>query len=352
MISDKSLKTFSLGAAVASAVMAGSTAMAATIDGAGASFPYPVYSQWASDYEKETGNQMNYQSIGSGGGIKQITSKTVDFGASDAPLKPERLEKEGLVQWPMVMGGVVPVVNLEGVEPGELQLSNEILAQIFLGNIDNWNDPAIAELNPGLDLPDQQITVAHRSDGSGTTFVFTDFLSKVSDEWDEEVGRDTTVSWPTGVGAKGNEGVSNYSDRLSGSIGYVEYAYALENDLTHVQLQNRDGEWVQPESEAFQAAAAGADWENAEGNYLLLTDQPGADSWPITAATFILMHTEQEDPEAAKNALDFFAWAYENGDEAALDLHYVPMPESVVSQMQEMWKEEIRAEDGSRIWEN
>lgn len=349
MVTNKSLQYLALGAAIATATPA---VMAAEISGAGASFPYPVYSQWAADYEEATGNRMNYQSIGSGGGIKQITSKTVDFGASDAPLEPERLEKEGLVQWPMVMGGVVPVVNIAGVEPGEMQLSNELLAEIFLGNITNWNDPAIAELNPGLDLPDQDITVAHRSDGSGTTFVFTDYLSKVSDEWEEEVGRNTTVSWPTGVGAKGNEGVANYSGRLSGSIGYVEYAYALENDLTHVQLRNRDGQWVQPEAEAFQAAAAGADWEKAEGNYLLLTNQPGAESWPITAATFILMHTQQEDPEAARNALEFFSWAYENGDEAALELDYVPMPDSVVEQMEKMWAEEIRAENGAQIWKN
>ncbi len=344
-----SLKSVAAGAVLGA--MLPSAAMAANIARAGASFPYPVYSQWAAGYHEETENQMNYQSIGSGGGIKQITAKTVDFGASDAPLEPERLEKEGLVQWPMVMGGVVPVVKVPGIEAGELRLSNELLADIFLGEIDNWSDEAVAGLNPDLDLPDTQITTVHRADGSGTTFVFTNYLSKVSDEWAEEVGSNTAVAWPTGVSGKGNEGVANYVSRINGSIGYVEYAYALVNDLAHVQLRNRAGEWVQPDASSFQAAAAGADWKNAEGNYLILTNQPGAESWPITAATFILMHKQQENPEAAKNALEFFQWAFENGGEAADELHYVPMPEEVVAMIKDMWAEETRAENGDAIWE-
>jgi len=345
------VKQLLLGAAigVAGAVM-GSSAVAAEISGAGASFPYPVYSKWAAAYHKETGNQVNYQSIGSGGGIKQIKAKTVDFGASDAPLTPDELKEAGLMQWPMVMGGVVPVVNVPGIKGGDLRLSNELMARIFMGDVSNWNDPAIAKLNPNVDLPDSKITVVHRSDGSGTTFIFTDYLSKVSDGWKSDIGRGKVVDWPVGVGGKGNEGVASYVDRIKGSIGYVEYAYAVENKLAYAQLRNRDGNWVNPEASAFSAAAAGADWEHADGMYLILTDQPGAKSWPITAATFILMHKKQDDPQTAKNVLDFFSWAFANGDQMAADLHYVPMPQSVVKLIKSKWSNEIHAKDGSAIW--
>ncbi len=346
----KSLKSVMFGAAFAASSVVASAAVAAEISGAGASFPYPVYSKWAAAYQKETGNRMNYQSIGSGGGIKQIQAKTVDFGASDAPLTAEELEEAGLVQWPQIMGGVVPVVNVEGVEPGELRLSNELLADIFLGKISKWDAPEIAELNPDLDLPSSRITVVYRSDGSGTTFNFTDYLAKVSDEWKEKVGVGKAVSWPTGVSGKGNEGVASYVGRIPGGIGYVEYAYALENQLSHVSLRNREGNWVQPSSETFQAAAAGADWANAAGMYVILTNQPGENSWPITAASFILMHEEQAKPEAGKNAIDFFDWAFENGGDMAEELHYVPMPDSVVELIQKIWTEDIRSADGKAVW--
>src|SRR3954465_8236206 len=313
-------------------------AVAADITGAGATFPYPIYAKWAEAYRAKTGVGLNYQSIGSGGGIKQIVAKTVDFGASDAPLEPAQLEKEGLVQFPMVMGGVVPVVNIEGVKPGAVRLSGPVLADIYLGKITRWNAPAIAALNKDLKLPDQDITVVARSDGSGTTFIFTNYLSKVSDEWKEKAGNNTSVKWPAGVAGKGNEGVAAYVQRLPGSLGYVEYAYALQNKMSYALLQNKDGNFVAPDDKTFRAAAANAQWDKAPGFYLLLTDQPGKESWPITGATFILMHKKQEKPENAVIALKFFDWAYEAGDKLALDLDYVPMPDSVVKLVKAEWK--------------
>ena len=328
------LATAAIAWGLASAVPAG----AANTTGAGATFPYPIYSKWAEAYRAKTGVGLNYQSIGSGGGIKQILAKTVDFGASDAPLEPAQLEKDGLVQFPMVMGGVVPVVNIEGIKPGALRLSGAVLADIYLGKISKWNAPAIAALNPGVKLPDQDITVVARSDGSGTTFIFTNYLSKLSAEWKDKAGNNTSVKWPAGVSGKGNEGVAAYVQRLPGSIGYVEYAYALQNKMAYALLQNKDGNFVAPDDKTFRAAAANAQWDKAPGFYLLLTDQPGKESWPITGATFILMHKKQDKPENAAIALKFFDWAYEAGDKLALDLDYVPMPDSVVKLVKAEWK--------------
>ncbi len=292
-------RTTLLAAAVAVAAASGA-ASAAEISGAGATFPYPIYAKWADAYKQKTGIAMNYQSIGSGGGIKQITSKTVDFGASDMPLKGEQLQKEGLAQWPMVMGGVVPVVNLQGIQPGQLKLDGETVGEIYLGNITKWNDPKIAQLNPGVNLPDKAIAPVYRSDGSGTTFIFTDYLSKVDPEFKQKVGSGTSVQFPVGIGGKGNEGVAAMAGRTDGAIGYVEYAYALQNKLNYTQMKNRDGKFVAPEIKTFQAAAAGADWSSEPGFGVVLTNQPGAESWPITGATFILMHKQQEDPQKAK----------------------------------------------------
>lgn len=329
---------------VAAGLVAASTsAFAADITGAGATFPYPVYSKWADAYKKETGNGLNYQSIGSGAGIKQIIAKTVTFGATDAPLKPEQLDKEGLAQWPMVMGAIVPVVNLEGVKPGEMVFDGPTLAKIYLGEIKAWNDPAIAKLNPKLKLPSDAITVVRRSDGSGTTFNFTDYLSKVSADWKSKVGSGTAVEWPVGVGAKGNEGVAGNVGQTKNSIGYVEYAYAKQNKLTYTGLVNSAGKAVQPTIAAFQAAAANADWANAKGYYLILTNQPGETSWPITAATFILMHKEPVDKAASSEALKFFKWAFEKGDKMAEELDYIPMPASVVKQIEKTWSSEIKS---------
>jgi phosphate transport system substrate-binding protein len=330
--------------------LACATASAADISGAGATFPYPVYAKWADAYRRQTGAAVNYQSIGSGGGIKQIISKTVDFGATDMPLPGAQLEKEGLVQWPMVMGGVVPVVNLRGVEPGQLKLDGATLAGIFTGNVKKWNDPRIATLNPGLSLPDKAIAPVYRSDGSGTTFVFTDYLSKVDPEFKQKVGSGTAVQFPIGIGGKGNEGVSAMTGRTDGAIGYVEYAYALQNKLAYAQMKNRDGNFVKPDIRSFQAAASGADWKSQPGFGVVLTDQPGNESWPITGATFILMHKQQKDPQKAKQALDFFDWAYRHGDRMAQDLHYVPLPENVVGQVEEAWKKEIVGPDGKPVW--
>jgi len=325
-------------AAIAWGLASAVPAAAANITGAGATFPYPIYSKWAEAYRAKTGVGLNYQSIGSGGGIKQILARTVDFGASDAPLEPAQLEKDGLVQFPMVMGGVVPVVNIEGIKPGALRLSGAVLADIYLGKISKWNAPAIAALNPGVKLPDQDITVVARSDGSGTTFIFTNYLSKLSAEWKDKAGNNTSVKWPAGVSGKGNEGVAAYVQRLPGSIGYVEYAYALQNKMAYALLQNKDGNFVAPDDKTFRAAAANAQWDKAPGFYLLLTDQPGKESWPITGATFILMHKKQDKPENAAIALKFFDWAYEAGDKLALDLDYVPMPDSVVKLVKAEWK--------------
>jgi phosphate transport system substrate-binding protein len=339
-------------ALLALGICAASTATAANITGAGATFPYPVYAKWAEAYKAKTGTSMNYQSIGSGGGIKQIKARTVDFGASDAPLKPAELEKAGLVQFPAVMGGVVPVVNIEGVKPGEMKLSGKALADIYLGKIKKWSDPAIAALNKDLKLPDTAITVVNRSDGSGTTFIFTNYLSKVSPEWKEKVGNAKSVAWPasTGTGGKGNEGVASFVQRLNGAIGYVEYAYAKQNQMAYTLLQNREGNFVKPDDTSFQAAAAGADWKNAPGFYEILTDEPGKNSWPITGATFILMHKTQAKPATAKDVLKFFDWAYKDGDKMALELNYVPMPDEVVALIHAEWKAKLKDTSGKAIW--
>ncbi|MCE5180221.1 MAG: phosphate ABC transporter substrate-binding protein PstS [Betaproteobacteria bacterium] len=339
-----------LVASAALALTLSPAAFAAEITGAGATFPFPIYAKWAEAYKAKTGTGMNYQSIGSGGGIKQIIAKTVDFGASDMPLKPEVLDKEGLMQFPAVMGGVVPTVNLADMGAGQLKLTGTVLADIFMGKIKKWNDPAIAALNKGTALPDQAITVVHRSDGSGTTFIFTNYLAKVSAEWKDKVGNDAAVSWPAGVGGKGNEGVASYVQRIKGSIGYVEYAYALQNKMNYAQLQNKDGQFVKPEEEAFKAAAANAHWDKAPGFYEILTDEPGKASWPITGATFILMHKNQDKPANAMEVLKFFDWAYSNGGKMALELDYIPMPDSVTKLIRNAWTAKIKAADSKAIW--
>ena len=349
---DKTINTLSRSILITFATLlliAGSAFAGTTINGAGATFPYPVYGQWAWLYNKDTGVKLNYQSIGSGGGIRQIKAKTVDFGASDAPLKAEELNEAGLLQFPMIMGGVVPVVNVPGIVAGQLKLSGSTLADIFLGKITKWSDAAIAKENPGVALPDSAITVVYRADGSGTTWIFTNYLSKVSGTWKDSVGNAKSVKWPSGVGGKGNEGVAAYVQRIKGSIGYVEYAYALQNKLAYSLLQNRDGNYVAPTSTTFQAAAANADWEKAEGFYLVLTDQPGAESWPITGASFILVYKEQANAETAKEVLKFFDWCYRNGGKTAEKLDYVPMPEKVVSLVEKVWKEQIKAA-GKPVW--
>lgn len=312
------------------------SAMAAEITGAGASFPAPVYAKWADAYQKATGNKVNYQSIGSGGGIKQITAKTVDFGASDMPLSQEKLDKDGLAQFPTVIGGVVPVVNLPGFQPGALHLTGQVLADIYLGKITRWNDKAIAELNPKLALPAADIPVVRRADGSGTSFIFTNYLSKVSPEWKSKVGEGTAVQWPTGMGGKGNEGVAAFIQRIPNAIGYVEYAYAKQNKLTWVMLKNAAGNYVAPDDKTFKAAAADADWnKSAFGE--LLTDQKGKEAWPISGATFILMHKLQDKPAQGAEALKFFEWAYKNGSKMADELDYVPLPDSLVKQIFASW---------------
>jgi phosphate transport system substrate-binding protein len=326
------------------------TAAAAEISGAGATFPYPVYAKWADVYKKETGTGLNYQSIGSGGGIKQIQAKTVTFGATDAPLKGPELDKFGLVQFPMVMGGIVPVVNIEGVAAGDLVLDGPTLAAIFLGKVKSWDDPAIKKLNPNAKLPSQPIVVVHRSDGSGTTFNFTYYLSQVSPEWKSQVGSATSVEWPVGVGAKGNEGVSNNVTQTKGSIGYVEYAYALQNKMVYTKMVNKDGNTVAPTSRTFQAAAANADWSSVPGFGVILSNQPGAESWPMTAATFILIHKKPDDAAAAAEALKFFSWAYDKGDKMAEELDYVPMPDKVVTEIEKVWASEIKDSGGKPLY--
>jgi len=327
----------------------GALVQAANITGAGATFPYPVYAKWADTYKNETGNGLNYQSIGSGGGIKQIKAQTVTFGASDAPLKADELAAANLVQWPMVMGGIVPVVNVEGLKAGEITLDGTTLAKIFLGEIKTWDDAAIKKLNPNAKLPSAAIAVVHRSDGSGTTFNFTNYLSKVSADWKSKVGESTAVEWPAGLGAKGNEGVANNVMQTKGSIGYVEFAYAKQNKLTYTGLVNHDGKPVEPTSETFQAAAANADWANAPGFYQILTDQPGATSWPITAATFILMQKKPQDVAAAKEALKFFDWAYAKGGKEAEALDYIPLPANVIALVKKTWAAEIKGGDGKPL---
>ncbi len=309
-----------------------------------------MYAKWADAYKKESGIELNYQSIGSGGGIKQIEGKTVTFGASDAPLPGAELEREALVQFPMVMGGIVPVLNVAGIAPGQLVLDGPTLAKIFLGEIKIWNDPAIAKLNPSAKLPSQAILVVHRSDGSGTTFNFTNYLDKVSPEWKSKVGSNTSVEWPVGIGSKGNEGVSNNVGQAQGTIGYVEYAYAKQNNLTYTKMINEAGQTVSPTSEAFQAAAANADWNSVPGFGVILSDQPGAASWPMTAATWILMHKQPQDPTAASAALKFFAWAYAHGAKMAEELDYVPMPASVVTSIEKVWSGEIKDANSKPIF--
>ncbi|MHC2286794.1 phosphate transport system substrate-binding protein [Bradyrhizobium barranii subsp. barranii] len=323
-------------------VAAATSALAANVTGAGATFPFPLYSKWADAYHKETGNNLNYQSIGSGGGIKQVQAKTVTFGATDMPLKAEQLEKDGLTQWPMVMGAIVPVVNLESVKPGELVFDGETLADIYLGKITKWNDLAIKKLNPNVKLPNEAIAVVHRSDGSGTTFNFTNYLSKVSADWKSKVGEGAAVEWPIGVGAKGNEGVSGNVGQTRNSIGYVEYAYAKQNKMTYTAMVNRAGAIVQPNVEAFQAAASNADWAKAPGYYLVLTDQPGERSWPVTASTFILMRKEPSDKAASTEAIKFFRWAFVKGSKTAEELDYIPMPDNVIELIEKTWSADIK----------
>jgi phosphate transport system substrate-binding protein len=325
-------------------------AAAIDITGAGATFPYPIYAKWADAYKQKTGVGLNYQSIGSGGGIAQIKAKTVDFGASDMPLKPDDLQQAGLMQFPAIIGGVVPVVNLEGIAPGQLKFTGPVLADIFLGKIKTWNDKAIADLNPGVKLPADPITVVRRSDGSGTTFIWTDYLSKVSPEWKEKVGANTAVAWPEGVGGKGNEGVAAYVQRIKGSIGYVEYAYAKKNKMSYASVRNKEGQFVQPDDETFQAAAAYADWKNAPGFYQILTDQPGKTSWPITGASFILMHQKQEKPQTAAEVLKFFDWALKSGQKMAAELDYVPMPDSVTKVIADAWRTQLKDGSGKPVW--
>ncbi|MBL8589191.1 MAG: phosphate ABC transporter substrate-binding protein PstS [Methylobacteriaceae bacterium] len=325
----------------AAAALAAAGAQAADITGAGATFPYPIYSKWADAYKKETGAGLNYQSIGSGAGIKQIQAKTVVFGATDAPLKGDQLAKDGLVQWPQVMGSLVAVVNLEGVKPGELVLDGQTLGDIYLGKIKTWDDAAIKKLNPSVKLPSAAIAVVRRSDGSGTTFLWTNYLSKVNAEWKAKAGEGTAVEWPVGVGAKGNEGVAGNVAQTKNAIGYVEYAYAKQNKLTYTGLVNAAGKVVQPTVAAFQAAAANADWSKEPGYRVILTNQPGEASWPITGATFILMHKQPADKAAAAEALKFFAWAFEKGDKMAEELDYIPMPDAVVKQIKATWEKDI-----------
>ncbi len=345
-----SSRAAALVSGIAAYAILATVAVAADITGAGATFPYPIYAKWAEAYKKATGTGLNYQSIGSGGGIKQIRSKTVDFGASDMPLKAEELAKDGMIQFPAIMGGVVPVANLEGIAPGELKLTGAVLADIYLGKVKKWNDPAIAALNPSAKLPGTDITVVHRADGSGTTFIFTNYLSKVSADWKAKVGESTSVSWPTGIGGKGNEGVAAQVQRLKGSIGYVEYAYAKQNKMGHMQMKNKNGNFVQPSENSFQAAAAGADWKNAPGFYEILTDEPGADSWPITGASFILIHKAQADPKRALDVLKFFQWSFKNGDKMASELDYVAIPDSVVALIESEWKANVKDQGGAAIW--
>lgn len=309
-------------------------ASAADITGAGATFPFPIYSKWAEAYKAQTGIGLNYQSIGSGGGIKQIKSKTVDFGASDMPLKQEDLEQSGLIQFPAIIGGVVPVVNIEGVLPGQLKLTSEVLAAIYMGKITKWDDKAIVDLNLGVKLPSQSITVVHRSDGSGTSFLFTNWLSKTNQEWKEKVGEGTQVKWPAGIGGKGNEGVAAMVMQAKGSIGYVEYAYAKKNKLTYTQLKNREGKFVLPDDETFKASASGADWSQMN---VILTDQKGKDAWPITGVSYILMHKKQDDPLTGRAVLKFFNWSFTNGERMAIELDYVPLPKDVVVKVRNEW---------------
>lgn len=326
-------------------------AQATDITGAGASFPFPVYAKWAAQYHAETGNRVNYQSIGSGGGQQQIIARTVDFGASDDPMSITDIETHNLLQFPAIVGGTVPVINVKGINPGELKLTGKVLADIYLGSIKTWNDDAITELNPGVKLPAEAIVVVHRSDGSGTTFGWTNYLSQVSDDWQEKVGEGKAVKWPVGQGGKGNEGVAAYVRQLNNSIGYVEYAYAKQNKLSWTQLQNREGQFVQPTREAFAAAADNADWQGTPGMGVVLNNEPGEASWPITAASFILVHKKQQKSKQARQVLEFFDWAFKNGADMASELDYVPLPDTVVNTISDLWTGQIKTVDGAAVWD-
>ncbi|HXD14224.1 MAG TPA: phosphate ABC transporter substrate-binding protein PstS [Xanthobacteraceae bacterium] len=341
------LRTIAVAGILAATIL---PAAALDISGAGATFPYPIYAKWADAYKKETGVGLNYQSIGSGGGIKQIEARTVTFGATDAPLKGPDLDKNGLIQFPMVMGAIVPVVNLEGIKPGGLVLDGPALAAIFLGDIKSWDDPAIKKLNPNAKLPAQAIAVVHRSDGSGTTFNFTYYLAQVSADWKSKVGAATSVEWPAGIGAKGNEGVANNVTQTQGSIGYVELAYALQNKMIYTHMVNKDGKTVQPGGYSVQAAAANADWSSVPGYGVILANQPGAGSWPMTAATFILVPKQPTDAAAAAEALKFFAWAYAKGEKMADELDYVPMPKAVIERVEKLWASEVKDSGGKPLY--
>ena len=335
------------GGAAAVLVAAAGLASAQDVTGAGATFPAPIYAKWADAYNKATGVRLNYQSVGSGAGIKQIRSKTVDFGASDMPLSDEDLAKDGMIQFPTVIGGVVPVVNIAGIKPGQIKLTGQVLGDIYLGKITKWNDPALTALNPGVPLPDAAIAPVRRADGSGTSFIFTNYLSKVNPEWKSKVGEGTAVNWPTGAGGKGNEGVAAFVQRLPNSIGYVEYAYVKQNKMTYTQMKNRDGHFVEPNDTAFKAAAAGADWARTFNQ--VTTDQPGKDAWPLTNPTYILMYKTQAKPETATQVLKFFDWAYNNGDQAADELDYVPLPTSVKELVRKQWSDTLKDGSGKAI---
>jgi len=340
-------KTMIAGAAAA---MVMTSAFAADVTGAGATFPYPIYAKWAESYKAATGVGMNYQSVGSGAGIKQIKAKTVDFGASDMPLKAAELEEAGLMQFPAIMGGVVAVVNVEGVTPGQLKLTGPVLADIYLGKITKWNAAEITALNPGVNLPAADITVVHRADSSGTSFLFTDYLSKTNPDFQQKIGAGTSVKWAVGVGGKGNEGVAANVQRIKGSIGYVEWAYAKKNKLSHTQLKNKDGQYLQPDDDAFKAAAASAEWTKTPGFAVILTDTAGKNSWPITGVSYILMHKTQDDATKGKEVVKFFDYAYKNGAAAAAELDYVPMPASVVKLVQGAWKAQLKDASGNAIY--
>ena len=345
------LNARSVLAAVVAFGMSTGIAGAAEITGAGSTFAYPILAKWAAAYKDKTGDELNYQSIGSGGGIKQIEAKTVDFGASDMPLSDKILADQGLMQWPTIMGGVVPVVNIAGIKPGELKINGAVLGDIYLGKITKWNDPAIEKLNPGVKLPDQGIAVVHRSDGSGTTFLFTNYLSQVNPEWKSKVGFNTAVEWPVGLGGKGNEGVANFAGQTNGSIGYVEFAYALQNKMTWLKMVNRDGNVVVPKLSTFEAAAANADWAAHSSDFsIVLTNQPGKDSWPITGATWVIMHKVQDQPARAASTLKFFRWSYHNGQDMAKSLQYIALPDSLVKLIEKAWSDNIKAADGKPVW--
>ena len=331
------------------AIAASAETRATTITGAGSTFVYPVLAKWTADYQKKTGAQINYQSIGSGGGIHQIEEKTVDFGASDMPLEHADLVKNNLVQFPIISGATVPVVRVRGVKPGQLKLTGALLAQIYLGKINKWNDPQIAKLNPGLKLPEQAIMVVHRSDGSGTTFIWTDYLSKESAAWKAKVGEGTAVNWPVGVGGKGNEGVASYVEQIDGAIGYVEYAYARQNNMIYAQVKNRAGHFVEPTMRAFRAAAEGANWSKAKDYHLILTDAPGRSSWPIAGSTFILMQKTQTNPVQAREVLRFFRWAYTHGAGEAERLDYVPIPAKTVGDIVHTWQAALKLQNGAPV---